>query len=82
MMYYCIKNVFKQYILILPIFLLHFSNRPGGIPAKNAKGENVLLFLGIIDILQSFRLKKKLEHAWKSVLHDGVILFIIFLLFI
>lgn len=49
-----------------------FVFRPGGIPAKNAKGEHVLLFLGIIDILQSFRLKKKLEHAWKSVLHDGV----------
>ncbi|XP_035209388.1 putative PIP5K1A and PSMD4-like protein, partial [Stegodyphus dumicola] len=44
---------------------------PGGIPAKNSKGEHLLLFLGIIDILQSFRLKKKLEHTWKSVLHDG-----------
>ncbi|GFQ71007.1 phosphatidylinositol 4-phosphate 5-kinase type-1 gamma [Trichonephila clavata] len=44
---------------------------PGGIPAKNAKGENLLLFLGIIDILQSYRLKKKLEHTLKSVLHDG-----------
>lgn len=47
-------------------------NRPGGIPAKNAKGEHLLLFVGIIDILQSFRLKKKLEHAMKSILHDGV----------
>ncbi|GIY33336.1 hypothetical protein CDAR_452721 [Caerostris darwini] len=44
---------------------------PGGIPAKNSKGENLLLFLGIIDILQSYRLKKKLEHTLKSVLHDG-----------
>lgn len=44
---------------------------PGGIPAKNSKGEHLLMFLGIIDILQSFRLKKKLEHTWKSVLHDG-----------
>jgi len=31
-----------------------------------------LLFLGIIDILQSYRLKKKLEHTWKSMIHDGV----------
>ncbi|XP_055930867.1 phosphatidylinositol 4-phosphate 5-kinase type-1 alpha-like isoform X2 [Argiope bruennichi] len=44
---------------------------PGGIPAKNSKGENLLLFIGIIDILQSYRLKKKLEHTLKSVLHDG-----------
>ncbi|XP_054722009.1 phosphatidylinositol 4-phosphate 5-kinase type-1 alpha-like [Uloborus diversus] len=44
---------------------------PGGIPAKNAKGEHLLLFLGIIDILQSFRLAKRLEHTWKSMLHDG-----------
>ncbi|XP_023220277.1 phosphatidylinositol 4-phosphate 5-kinase type-1 alpha-like isoform X1 [Centruroides sculpturatus] len=44
---------------------------PGGIPARNSKGERLLLFLGIIDILQSYRLKKKLEHTWKSMLHDG-----------
>ncbi|KAG8201176.1 hypothetical protein JTE90_028832 [Oedothorax gibbosus] len=44
---------------------------PGGIPAKNSKGEQLLLFLGIIDILQSFRFKKKLEHTLKSIVHDG-----------
>ncbi|BES97178.1 phosphatidylinositol-4-phosphate 5-kinase type I [Nesidiocoris tenuis] len=44
---------------------------PGGIPARNAKGERLLLYLGLIDILQSYRLKKKLEHTWKSILHDG-----------
>lgn len=44
---------------------------PGGIPARNAKGERLLLFVGIIDILQSYRLKKKLEHTWKSMIHDG-----------
>lgn len=43
----------------------------GGIPAKNAKGERVLIFLGIIDILQSYRLKKKLEHTMKSIVIDG-----------
>lgn len=53
--------------------LQHFSLfRRGGIPARNAKGERLLLFVGIIDILQSYRLKKKLEHTWKSILHDGV----------
>ncbi|XP_076267593.1 phosphatidylinositol 4-phosphate 5-kinase 59B isoform X5 [Rhynchophorus ferrugineus] len=44
---------------------------PGGIPARNTKGERLLLFIGIIDILQSYRLKKKLEHTWKSMIHDG-----------
>lgn len=48
------------------------GSSPGGIPARNARGERLLLFLGIIDILQSYRLKKKLEHTWKSMIHDGV----------
>ncbi|XP_077479430.1 phosphatidylinositol-4-phosphate 5-kinase, type I, beta a isoform X2 [Stigmatopora argus] len=42
----------------------------GGIPAKH-RGENMLIFLGIIDILQSYRFIKKVEHSWKSLLHDG-----------
>ena len=46
--------------------------RPGGIPARNAKGERLLLYLGIIDILQSFRLKKRLEHTMKAMVIDGV----------
>uniref|UniRef100_A0A0K8TLL4 Putative phosphatidylinositol-4-phosphate 5-kinase n=1 Tax=Tabanus bromius TaxID=304241 RepID=A0A0K8TLL4_TABBR len=44
---------------------------PGGIPARSEKGERLLLFIGIIDILQSYRLKKKLEHTFKSMIHDG-----------
>ncbi|KAL9913919.1 phosphatidylinositol 4-phosphate 5-kinase type-1 alpha isoform X6 [Glossina fuscipes] len=44
---------------------------PGGIPARSEKGERLLLFVGIIDILQSYRLKKKLEHTFKSIIHDG-----------
>lgn len=52
--------------------LLSIPSSPGGIPARNARGERLLLFLGIIDILQSYRLKKKLEHTWKSMIHDGV----------
>lgn len=43
----------------------------GGIPARNEKGERLLLYIGIIDILQSYRLKKKLEHTFKSIFHDG-----------
>jgi len=44
---------------------------PGGIPARNHKGERILIFVGIIDILQSYRLIKKLEHTFKAMIHDG-----------
>lgn len=43
----------------------------GGIPARNAKGDRLLLYIGIIDILQSYKFKKMLEHTWKSFVHDG-----------
>ncbi|XP_010075493.1 PREDICTED: phosphatidylinositol 4-phosphate 5-kinase type-1 alpha-like, partial [Pterocles gutturalis] len=43
----------------------------GGIPARNAKGERLLLYVGIIDVLQSYRFVKKLEHSWKALVHDG-----------
>uniref|UniRef100_A0A5S6QE17 PIPK domain-containing protein n=1 Tax=Trichuris muris TaxID=70415 RepID=A0A5S6QE17_TRIMR len=43
----------------------------GGILAHNVLGERLLLFLGIIDILQNYRLFKRMEHGWKSLLHDG-----------
>lgn len=42
------------------------------VPARSGKGERLLLYLGIIDILQSYRLKKKLEHTFKSMIADGV----------
>lgn len=54
------------------VFYIFFFHRPGGIPARNVKGERLLLFLGIIDILQSYRLVKKLEHTLKAMIHDGV----------
>ena len=55
---------------------------------RTEKGDRLLIFLGIIDILQSYRypllilyclvtmlvarLRKKLEHTLKSVFTDGV----------
>ncbi|KAG7523788.1 phosphatidylinositol 4-phosphate 5-kinase type-1 gamma-like isoform X2 [Solea senegalensis] len=50
---------------------LDHDDSMGGIPAVSSKGERLLLFIGIIDILQSYRLSKKLEHSWKSLIHDG-----------
>ncbi|XP_077380393.1 phosphatidylinositol 4-phosphate 5-kinase type-1 gamma-like isoform X2 [Festucalex cinctus] len=50
---------------------LDHDDTMGGIPAVGVKGEHLLLFIGIIDILQSYRLIKKLEHSWKSLIHDG-----------
>lgn len=42
-----------------------------GIPAKTNKGDKLSIFIGIIDILQSYRLVKKIEHSWKSIIHNG-----------
>ncbi|KAM6948341.1 phosphatidylinositol 4-phosphate 5-kinase type-1 gamma-like [Aplochiton taeniatus] len=50
---------------------LDHDDTMGGIPAVSGKGERLLLFIGIIDILQSYRMIKKLEHSWKSLIHDG-----------
>ena len=44
------------------------NNKWGGIPAKNHKGENLLLFIGIIDILQSYKLAKKVMDNMNRVL--------------
>ena len=52
-----------------------FATQPtfqSGIPATNKKGERLLIFIGIIDILQYYRLSKKIEHTFKSVIGDGV----------
>jgi len=53
-----------------PVDMVH-DTPPGGIPARNHKGERLFLFVGIIDILQSYRLIKKLEHTFKAMIHDG-----------
>ncbi|XP_056276147.1 phosphatidylinositol 4-phosphate 5-kinase type-1 beta isoform X2 [Pseudoliparis swirei] len=47
------------------------DNSMGGIPAKTHKEEKLFIFLGIIDILQSYRFIKKLEHSWKALVYDG-----------
>lgn len=50
---------------------LDTEDKTGGIPARNSKGERLLVYIGIIDILQSYRLVKKIEHSWKALVHDG-----------
>ncbi|XP_038581510.1 phosphatidylinositol 4-phosphate 5-kinase type-1 alpha-like [Micropterus salmoides] len=50
---------------------LDTEDKTGGIPARNAKGERLLVYIGIIDILQSYRFAKRLEHSWKALVHDG-----------
>ena len=52
-------------------FIDHFvcSN---AIPAKLTSGDRIIVYMGIIDVLQSYRLKKKLEHSFKALVHDGV----------
>ncbi|BHF65303.1 Phosphatidylinositol 4-phosphate 5-kinase type-1 beta [Sparganum proliferum] len=43
----------------------------GGIPARSRSGDRLFLYIGIIDILQSYRVIKKMEHTLKSVVTDG-----------
>ncbi|XP_011614169.1 phosphatidylinositol 4-phosphate 5-kinase type-1 beta isoform X1 [Takifugu rubripes] len=43
----------------------------GGIPARTYREDKLLIYLGIIDILQSYRFMKKLEHSWKALVYDG-----------
>ncbi|XP_010866245.2 phosphatidylinositol 4-phosphate 5-kinase type-1 alpha [Esox lucius] len=50
---------------------LDTEDQMGGIPARTAKGERMLVYIGIIDILQSYRFAKKIEHSWKALVHDG-----------
>ncbi|XP_061598292.1 phosphatidylinositol 4-phosphate 5-kinase type-1 alpha-like isoform X2 [Cololabis saira] len=50
---------------------LESEDKTGGIPARNSRGERLLVYIGIIDILQSYRLVKRLEHSWKALVHDG-----------
>ncbi|XP_052433659.1 phosphatidylinositol 4-phosphate 5-kinase type-1 alpha isoform X1 [Carassius gibelio] len=50
---------------------LETEDQLGGIPARNNKGERILVYIGIIDILQSYRFIKKIEHSWKALVHDG-----------
>lgn len=47
------------------------KDRMGGIPAVNGRGEHLLLHMGTIDILQSYRFIKKLEHTWKALSTTG-----------
>ena len=48
--------------------LNHWS---GGIPAFLPNGDRVLLYIGIIDILQHYKFKKMVEHHMKSLIYDG-----------
>ena len=50
---------------------MYIPHSEGHIQGK-VKGDRVLVYLGIIDILQSYRLKKKVEHTLKSMITDGV----------
>ncbi|NXU77385.1 PI51C kinase, partial [Oreotrochilus melanogaster] len=66
-----VSGVLQLLFLRLHSLRFRFTCRMGGIPAVNGKGERLLLHVGIIDILQSYRFIKKLEHTWKALVHDG-----------
>ncbi|KAL3885303.1 hypothetical protein ACJMK2_025383 [Sinanodonta woodiana] len=76
------KSLRTKFIYSTPMESIHAKNQesiefdsddilPGGIPCKNAKGERLMIYLGIIDILQCYRLRKKMEHGLKSIVIDA-----------
>merc|ERR1711972_516297 len=48
--------------------LNHWSD---GIPAFTSSGQRLLLYIGVIDILQHYKFRKKVEHHMKSLIWDG-----------
>ena len=61
---------------------LYVNNfRQGILPAKNTRGDHLLIYLGIIDILQSYGLFKKLERTWKSIILGHVSILLTLLIF-
>ena len=45
------------------------KKKPSGNASEDA--EDVVVYMGIIDILQDYNMSKKLEHGWKSFYLDG-----------
>jgi hypothetical protein len=62
------KYMNLEYVLLIKFFNFFRS----AVPAKCENGDRLILYLGIIDILQSYRIKKRMEHVLKSVYADGV----------
>uniref|UniRef100_A0A0N5AGN9 PIPK domain-containing protein n=1 Tax=Syphacia muris TaxID=451379 RepID=A0A0N5AGN9_9BILA len=52
-------------------FVSNFADHRGVFPARNYKGQDIILFLGVIDILQKYRFFKKFEHTWKSLVYKA-----------
>lgn len=42
-----------------------------GIPAIQANGDRLLLCIGIVYILQSYKVRKRVELIWKSLVKNG-----------
>lgn len=47
------------------------KGRVSGVPATTINGERLILFMGIIDTLQCYQIRKKIEHAWKSLIYKS-----------
>ncbi|UJR22875.1 hypothetical protein I4U23_025904 [Adineta vaga] len=57
----------------IPKFDVEYAKEFGGIPAINGKGERLLLFLGIIDILQTFDICKVMQRQYQTVENRDVV---------
>lgn len=56
----------------LALEIMKNESNTGGIIAYTAEGKRVIVFMGIIDILQYYRFYKRAENWWKSIIYDGM----------
>ncbi|CAF3389825.1 unnamed protein product [Rotaria socialis] len=57
----------------IPTFDVEYAKEYGGIPAINEKGERLLLFFGVIDILQTFDICKVMQRQYQTVENPDVV---------
>ncbi|CAF2212729.1 unnamed protein product [Rotaria magnacalcarata] len=57
----------------IPTFDVEYAKEYGGIPAINEKGEHLLVFFGIIDILQTFDICKVMQRHYQTVENPDVV---------
>ncbi len=69
-----IERFFVPYFFLKEcVYLMHSTY--GGLLACTETKQQCMLYIGIIDILQQYRMNKKMEHMLKSIVWDGVGLF-------
>lgn len=70
----CSSVVSEYYLTALSEYVSRFTHDWGGFCSSDLHNRpgTAIYFMGIIDILQDYNLRKQLEHGIKSLQYDGV----------